>query len=50
MPIAFASGSGLVVLQIQGYGSVHGQLQNAIIQNNDKIAMPMIVNDQVQTS
>ena len=50
MPTAFAAGRGLVILQVQGYGSVHGQLQNAIIRNNDTIAMSMIVNDQIQTS
>jgi hypothetical protein len=50
LPTVFASGTGLVVLQIQGYGIVRGQLQNTIIQRNDTIAMPMVVNDQIQTS
>jgi hypothetical protein len=46
----FASATGSVLVQIQGYGNVRGQLQNAIIQKNDTIAMLMIVNDQIQTS
>jgi len=50
LPIVFASGTGIVVLQIQGYGIVRGQLQNTIIQRNDTMSMPMVVNDQIQTS
>lgn len=49
-PQAFGSGTGSILLQIQGYGTLHGQLQNAIIQANNSIAMAMTVNDQIQTS
>jgi hypothetical protein len=48
-PHVNASGTGSVLLQIQGYGTVHGQLQNAIIQANNSIAMTMTINDQIQT-
>jgi len=46
---ATASGTGTVTIQIQGYGTVHGQLQNALIQANNSVAMSMSVNDQLQT-
>jgi len=49
-PQAFGSGTGSILLQIQGYGTLHGQLQNAIIQANNSVAMTMTVNDQIQTS
>jgi hypothetical protein len=44
------SGTGSVLLQIQGYGTLHGQLQDAIIQTNDSIAMRMTIDDQIQTT
>jgi len=42
-------GTGSVVLQIQGYGTVHGQLKNATIQGNNSVSMLLIVNDTLQT-
>lgn len=44
-----ASGTGTTTIQIHGYGTVHGQLQNATIQADNSIAMWMTVNDQLQT-
>lgn len=44
-----ASGTGTTTIQIQGYGTIHGQLQNAAIQANNSVAMSMSVNDQLQT-
>lgn len=46
---ATGSGTGSVIVQIQGYGTVHGQLQNALIQSNNNVTMSMVVNDQLQT-
>jgi hypothetical protein len=43
------SGTGSMVVNIQGYGTVHGQLQNVIIQANDIVTMSMAANDQLQT-
>ncbi len=42
-------GTGSVIVQIQGYGTVHGQLQNALIQPNNSVRMSMVVDDQLQT-
>lgn len=42
-------GTGSVIIQIQGYGTVHGQLQNALIQPNNSLKMSMVVDDQLQT-
>lgn len=47
---AAESGTGSVIVQIQGYGTVHGQLQNALIQSNNNVTMSMVVNDQLQTT
>jgi hypothetical protein len=47
---ATGSGTGSVIVQIQGYGTVQGQLQNAVIQSNNNVTMSMVVNDQLQTS
>jgi hypothetical protein len=47
---ATGSGTGSVIIQIQGYGTVQGQLQNALIQSNNGVTMSMVVNDQLQTS
>jgi hypothetical protein len=44
------NGTGSVVLQIQGYGTVHGQLENATIQGDNSVSMLLIVNDTLQTS
>lgn len=44
------NGTGSVVLQIQGYGTVHGQLENAMIQGDNSVSMLLIVNDTLQTS
>jgi len=44
------NGTGSVVLQIQGYGTVHGQLENATIQQDNSVSMLLIVNDTLQTS
>jgi hypothetical protein len=49
-PAAAASGTGTVTIQIQGYGTVQGQLENAVIQADNSVAMSMLVNDQLQTS
>ena len=48
-PQVHGSGTGSILLQIQGYGTIHGQLQNATIQANNSIAMTMTINDQIQT-
>ncbi len=48
MPNAFASGTGSVTIQYRQYGSVHGQLQNVILDSNNTITMTMVVDDQVQ--
>jgi hypothetical protein len=42
-------GTGSVIVQIQGYGTVHGQLQNALVQSNNSVKMLMVVDDQLQT-
>jgi len=47
---ATGSGTGSVMVQIQGYGTVQGQLQNALIQSSNSVTMSMVVNDQLQTS
>jgi len=39
-----------VLLQIPGYGTIHGQLDNATIHDSNAIAMTMTVNDQIQTA
>lgn len=44
------TGSGTVTIQIQGYGTIHGQLQNVAIDANNNVAMSMVVSDQMQTS
>lgn len=44
-----AAGTGTTTIQIQGYGTVHGQLQNALIQGNNIVTMSMFVNDQLRT-
>ena len=48
-PAVAGSGTGSVIIQIQGYGTVHGQLENALIQANDSVTMSMVVNDQLQS-
>ena len=35
-------GTGSVFLQIQGYGTVHGQLENAMIQGDNNVSMLLI--------
>jgi hypothetical protein len=47
---ATGPGTGSVMIQIQGYGAVQGQLQNALIQSNNNVTMSMVVNDQLQTT
>ena len=42
-------GTGSVIVQIQGFGTVHGQLQNALVQSNNSVKMSMVVDDQLQT-
>jgi hypothetical protein len=44
-----ASG-GTLQLSLQGYGTVSGELRNAIIQPNNSVSMIMFVNDKIQTS
>jgi hypothetical protein len=44
-----ASG-GTLQLSLQGYGTVSGELRNAIIQPNNSVSMIMVVNDKIQTS
>jgi len=43
------SGTGSISLQIQGYGTIHGQLQNATIQAGNSVAMTMMIDDEIQT-
>jgi len=45
-----STGTGSVLLQIPGYGMIHGQLENATIHESNAIAMTMTVNDQFQTA
>ncbi len=47
-PISASAGS--VQIAIQGYGTVAGQMENAIIAPNNSVSMIMVVNDQIQTS
>ena len=44
------AGGGSLQLSLQGYGSVPGQLLNAIIQPDSSVSMIMVVNDKIQTS
>lgn len=44
-----AASQGAIQMSIQGYGTVHGQLENATIQPNGTVSMLMLVNDQIQT-
>jgi hypothetical protein len=46
---AAAPGTGSVMVQIQGFGTVHGELQNALVQSNNSVKMSMVVDDQLQT-
>jgi hypothetical protein len=46
---ARGAGTGTVLLQVAGYGSVRGQLENATILANNAVTMIMTVNDQIQT-
>ncbi len=41
---------GSLQLSLQGYGTVHGELDNAAIQPNGTVSMLMMVNDQLLTS
>ncbi len=41
---------GSLQLSVQGYGTVHGELDNAAIQPNGTVSMLMTVNDQLLTS
>ncbi len=41
---------GAMQMSVQGYGTIHGQLENATIQPNGTVSMLMLVNDQLQTS
>ena len=50
IPVRAARGEGSLELIIQGYGSVHGQLKDAVISSDGSIAMTMVVNDQLQIS
>jgi hypothetical protein len=43
------SGVGSALLQIQGYGTVHGKLENPTIQANNTVSMLLIVNDTLYT-
>ena len=45
-----STGTGSLLLQIPGYGTIHGQLENATIHESNAIAMTMTVNDQIQTA
>lgn len=47
---ALGVGTGTVVLQVEGYGTVQGQLENAAILENNAVTMIMAVNDQIQTA
>lgn len=42
--------TGAMQMSVQGYGTVHGQLENTTIQPNGTVSMLMLVNDQMQTS
>lgn len=44
------SGAGSVTLNIQGFGTVHGQLQDPMIYPNYSVSMLMVVDDQLKTS
>jgi hypothetical protein len=45
-----STGTGSLLLQIPGYGTIHGQLDNATVHESNAIAMTMTVNDQIQTA
>ncbi len=45
-----AASQGSLQLSVQGYGTIHGELDNAIIQPNGTVSMLMTVNDQLLTS
>ena len=45
-----AASQGAMQLSVQGYGTVHGQLENATIQPNGTVSILMLINDQMQTS
>jgi hypothetical protein len=47
-PVAATGGS--FELAVQGYGTVHGQLEDAAIQPNNTVSVTMLLNDQLQTS
>jgi hypothetical protein len=42
--------AGAMQMAVQGFGTVHGQLENATIEPNGTVSMLMLVNDQMQTS
>jgi hypothetical protein len=48
--VAAVNGAGSLQLSLASYGTVQGQLQNAIIYPNNTILMTMNVNDRLQTS
>jgi hypothetical protein len=50
IPVNAITGEGSLQLSVQGYGTVHGQLHNAIVQSNNNISMSMFVTDHLQTS
>jgi hypothetical protein len=45
-----SAGQGTLQLSVQGYGTVHGRLENATIQPNGTVSLRMVVNDQLTTS
>jgi hypothetical protein len=47
-PVSATAGS--VQITIQGFGIVHGQLENVTIAPNNSVSMMMVLNDQIQTS
>jgi hypothetical protein len=49
-PPALGIGTGTVLLQVKGYGAVHGQLESATIFENNSVTMIMTVNDRIQTA
>jgi hypothetical protein len=49
IPVRAATGEGSLQLIIQDYGSVRGQLKDAIIHPDRSVVMTMVVNDQLQT-
>ena len=49
-PVYATPGQGSLQFILQGYGSVNGQLLDAVIQPDRSITMEMIVNNQMQTS